>query len=277
MVQWNDIKRDPPKQLKISPLAMVPHKSRPFRAILDLSFSVKLSPTDSIPSINSTTTKLAPANSINQLGHSLLRVINTFATAPATAKIFMAKWDIKDSFWHLDCEAGEEWNFTYVLPSTAGSDDITLIVPTSLQMGWIESPPYFCSASEMARDTAATYAELPRGQTPSHPFLPLTQTSREYQLLLDRHTATNLHYMMEVFVNDFIALAMPTTRSDLDHIATAMMCGIHDVFPPTAMPECDPISDKKLRKGEGAWALIKDILGLTFDGTEHTIWLASEK
>jgi hypothetical protein len=28
----------------------------------------------------------------------------------------MAKWDIKDGFWHMDCEKGEEYNFAYVLP-----------------------------------------------------------------------------------------------------------------------------------------------------------------
>ena len=36
VVLWDEIKDNPPPQLKISPLAMVPHKSRAFRAILDL-------------------------------------------------------------------------------------------------------------------------------------------------------------------------------------------------------------------------------------------------
>jgi hypothetical protein len=31
---WDEIKEDPPEQLKISPLAMIPHKSGGFRAIL---------------------------------------------------------------------------------------------------------------------------------------------------------------------------------------------------------------------------------------------------
>jgi len=38
LVAWDDIKACPPPNLKISPLAAVPHKSRRFRAILDLSF-----------------------------------------------------------------------------------------------------------------------------------------------------------------------------------------------------------------------------------------------
>ena len=41
-VLWDDIKSSPPPQLKISPIAMIPHKSRQFRAILDLSFAIRL-------------------------------------------------------------------------------------------------------------------------------------------------------------------------------------------------------------------------------------------
>ena len=49
----------------------------------------------------------------------------------------MAKWDINDGFWHLNCEEGEEWNFAYILPQHEGQSTL-LVVPNSLQMGWIE-------------------------------------------------------------------------------------------------------------------------------------------
>ena len=38
IVKWGDIKQNIPKNLKISPIAMIPHKSRDYRSILDLSF-----------------------------------------------------------------------------------------------------------------------------------------------------------------------------------------------------------------------------------------------
>jgi hypothetical protein len=280
LVRWADIKANPPRQLKISPLAMVEHKSRPFRAILDLSFPVKISPTETVPAVNSTTTKTAPAGSINQLGHSLNRIIHAFAASADDAKIFMAKWDIKDGFWRLDCEEGEEWNFAYVLPSsiTGDVDDVILVIPTSLQMGWIESPPYFCAASETARDVAATYAELPMNKQQRHRFLPHTTTNEDYNELPE-HAPDNddLLYMLEVFVDDFIGLVIPASREQLDHVASAMMHGIHDVFPPDPDCDADPISNKKLRKGDAEWANVKEILGMTFDGTNKTIWLATEK
>jgi hypothetical protein len=38
LVMWDDIKDDPPAQLKILLIAAIPHKSKAFRSILDLSF-----------------------------------------------------------------------------------------------------------------------------------------------------------------------------------------------------------------------------------------------
>ncbi len=101
--------------------------------------------------MNNTTEKTAPAGAINQIGECLFRLIHAFAEADNNARIFMAKRDIKDGFWQMDCAAGEEWNFAYVLPQEEGKP-ITLVVPTFLQMGWVESPPYFCAAMETSRD-----------------------------------------------------------------------------------------------------------------------------
>lgn len=40
VVKWGSIKQHPPGQLKISPIDMIPHKSKRFRCILDLSFAL---------------------------------------------------------------------------------------------------------------------------------------------------------------------------------------------------------------------------------------------
>ena len=100
--------------------------------------------------------KTAPGGAIDQIGEYLSRIIHAFVAAEEDAKIFMAKWDIKDGFWRMDCRKGEEWNFAYVLPQPEG-EPIWLVIPTSLQMGWVESPPYFCVATETARDIATAY------------------------------------------------------------------------------------------------------------------------
>ncbi len=120
-------------------------------------------------SVNNTTEKLAPKEAFNQIGESLSRIIHAFAEVDPTAKVFMAKWDIKDGFWRMDCEEGEEWNFAYILPQPEG-EPIKLVIPTSLQMGWVELPPYFCATTETARGVSTEYINTEVGSLPTHKF-----------------------------------------------------------------------------------------------------------
>ena len=166
----------------------------------------------------------------------------------------MAKWDVKDGFWRLNAEAGEEWNFAYVLPQKEG-EPVMLVVPTSLQMGWIESPGYFCAASETARDVAEQYVETPMGSLPTHKFLDLTQGSADYEALPKVSSNSSLNYLVEVFVDDFINLAIPTSQQQLDHCANATMFGTHDVFPADERTDEDPLHSKNSRRATpcGNW------------------------
>ncbi|KAL7458421.1 hypothetical protein ACHAWC_009998 [Mediolabrus comicus] len=272
---WDDIKDNLPPQMKISPLALVPHKSRAFRAILDLSFRLRLESGATVPSVNETSQKTAPKAACEQLGHVLNRIIHAMAEAEDDAKVFMAKFDVKDGFWRLNCQQGEEWNFAYVLPQEEGKP-VKIVVPTSLQMGWIESPPFFCAASETARDVAEDYVETPIGSRPAHKFEAYTKGDAAYQQLPAKSDGP-LRYLIEVYVDDFIPLAIARSKEQLDHVARGMMEAIHDVFPPNEKDEEDPIALKKLKKGDGTWMLEKDILGFMFNGDEKTLWLEEEK
>ena len=81
----------------------------------------------------------------------------------------MANWNIQDGFWHLNCREEEEWNFCYVWPQAPG-EPVRLVVPRSLQMGWVELAPYFCAASKMARDVVVDYSETQIGALQEHKF-----------------------------------------------------------------------------------------------------------
>jgi len=74
VVTWNSIKDNPPAQLKISPVAAIPHKSKAYRSILDLSFPLRLDDGTIRLSVNDTTLKTAPQGAIDQIGHSLKRI-----------------------------------------------------------------------------------------------------------------------------------------------------------------------------------------------------------
>ena len=80
-------------------------------------------------------------------------------------------------------------------------------------------------------------------------------------------------------MDDFISVAIPTSREQLDHVANATMRGIHEVFPAEDDPASDPLAKKKLDKGDGAWSPQKEVLGFDFDGRpgHHTIALPADK
>ncbi len=222
--------------------------------ILDLSFWLRLKNGGVQAAVNDTTTKTAPAGAIDQIGECLSPIIHAFAETDETAKVCMAKWDIKDRFWRMDCAEGEEWNFAYVLPQSAG-EPVQLVVPTSLQMGWVESPPYFCTATETARDVTTDYINKLVGALQKHKFERYVIGDAEYNALPESCSPSNgFLYTIEVYVDDFMSLVIPVSREQLQHVATAVMTGIHDVFPPDQEDSNDPISEKKLRQQEGQFS-----------------------
>ena len=75
-----------------------------------------------------------------------------------------------------------------------------------------------------------------------------------------------MSYVFEAFVDDYIAIAIPTSQEQLAHVATAVTSGIHDVFLADTVDENNPISLKKMKLLEAIWALAKDILGFDYDG-----------
>ena len=63
-----------------------------------------------------------------------------------------------------------ECNFLYVLPPDPNSTEniIELVVPSALQMVWTESPSFFCTASETARDNADERYGEEKGSLPEN-------------------------------------------------------------------------------------------------------------
>jgi hypothetical protein len=279
IVKWSEIKNNIPSKLKISPVAMIPHKSKKFRCILDLTFKLFTKGT-SYPSVNETTTKLAKAEAMVQLGQSLKRLIAHMADNYNKQKPFLfAKLDIKDGFWRCAVNDNDAWNFCYVLPSLQKNipmDDIELVVPNSLQMGWCESPPFFCSSSETARDIIESL--LLQETIPPHKFENIMLN--EVQDTFDNNNTTNSTTILEVFVNDFIGMTNNKSEKHLTKLTRAMLHGIHSIFPPPCMTGHDggdPISEKKLKQGDGIWSTSKEILGWEFNGDDYTICLPAQK
>lgn len=124
-----------------------------------------------------------------------------------------------------------------------------LVVPSALQMGWTESPDFFCSASETVRDVAEDLRAEPQGSLSPHPL-------EEFMLPPDQWpeedlggTCKRFLEMLEVYVDDFVALCQSTDVKQLRHISRALLQGIHFVFPSpsvTGHSGGDSISRKKV-------------------------------
>jgi hypothetical protein len=139
------------------------------------------------------------------------------------------------------------------------------------------TPPYFCAASETARDVSGWYAEMPLGSLPDHKFAHHAMQNEEVKKLPKTSDNAGFHYIIEVYVDDFISLAAASAQDQLEHVAKAVMHGVHDVFPADEIDDNDPLSLKKLLKLEGEWALLKEVLGFEFDGVAKTMQLEPKK
>jgi hypothetical protein len=154
----------------------------------------------------------------------------------------------------------------------------TLVILTLLQMGWFESPPYFCATTKTSRNIATEYVETKLQSLTPHKFEKFVIGAPDYEALPEvGDPQLGSAYMVEVYVDDFMSLVIPVSREQLRHVANAIMHGIHDVFPPDEVDSNDPISEKKLKRGKGIYNTRITLLGFDFDGKGKTMWLESAK
>jgi hypothetical protein len=285
IITWESIKDNPPAKLKVSPLAVVPQLNRRGRLILDLSFPVHcagkkgsrtLGPVVQA-SVNDTSAPLAPSWPVNELGKVLLRLLDFMRQVPAHESIQFAKIDLSDGFWRMIVPEVDCWHFAYVLPDVPGAP-IRLVIPHALQMGWTQSPGFFSATTETVRDTIQVLVddgetlpphEMEKFMMPQKPAKRQRRDSKEWQ-------------MSSVFVDDFIIAAVENQSGTLlRRTARAALHAIHGVFPPPAVSGHvggkDPISQKKLDKGDAEWNVSKEILGFILNGKTRTIKLTEAK
>jgi hypothetical protein len=113
IVLWDELKKNLPKVLKISPAVAVPQANRRDRIILKLFFPVrqpkeagrhqKMGPTMA-PLVNETTVKLSPQVAVKEIGQVLNRVLHFMASTPANHDIMISKVDLSNGFWWMIVE-----------------------------------------------------------------------------------------------------------------------------------------------------------------------------
>jgi hypothetical protein len=187
------------------------------------------------------------------------RVLDFMATVPEEEHIHFSKLDLADGYWRMIVEQEARWNFAYVMPGEPGTE-IQVVIPSALQMGWNESPAYFCATTKTVRDISQAWIDA---KTP----LPLHVMEKHTTPTVParRQSTTQTPYQMSsVYVDDHIMAAVEDSSGTLlDRTARATLHAIHNVFQPPSVAGTpgakDPISEKKLLKGDGRWDTKKEI------------------
>lgn len=133
-------------------------------------------------------------------------------------------------------------------------------------MGWVESLPYFWATFETARNVATWYVDIPVGILPLHKFIDNSIHNNHMQHLNNTDKATGFRYFVNVYIDDFIPMVIPTTQQQIQHVANTIMHGIHNIFTPMSNDKDAPISLKKVKKGNETFTLHKDLLEFVFNG-----------
>ena len=66
-----------------------------------------------------------------------------------------------------------------------------------------------------------------------HKFVKLTEVNSYFAELPKKNNLNEtFNYLLEVYMDDYIALATPRIQDQLHHVVNAIIKGMHDVFPP---------------------------------------------
>jgi len=284
-----------PEELKISRVAVIPQENRRGRIILNLSSEVNLGRKRATgrrrwkevihPSVNETTVEAAEQAGVKALGTALKSLLLYMFDTSCSWEIDWQKVDLSDGFWRMIVEAGKEYNFVFQLPKREGDAETYYVVPSSLQMGWKNSPAFFCSGTEATRNLikrllALTLASGIDVHHRHESYCVDGAPGPNFDEVPTAHEAEwkgmeNATLACRVFVDDFMqGLAgdpdRPERRAQQLWVARAVLHGIHAVFPPPDILSHaggkDSVSLKKLIKGDALFKLREVLLGFLFSG-----------
>ena len=270
------------KDLRISPPGVIPQRERRPRWICDYSFY----------DVNQETLELFAEESM-QYGHALDRILREILLAdPKLGPVYVHKIDLSDGYYRISLSPHDIPRLGVIFPTRDPSNPL-IALPLVLPMGWKNSAPIFCTATETVADLTNSTVQnsLPMA---SHPLATLASLQDEEPTAAPNAPPTSLFApnalpqrdpalppshkpvaYTDVFVDDFVALAQ--TKPTRTYVRNTLMHAIDSVFRPLSPLDDpyrqEPISIKKLLKGDCSWHTKKIVLGWVVDTVSQTIHL----
>ena len=99
-------------------------------------------------------------------------------------------------------------------------------------MGWSESPPFFCAATETARDIAESNFSSPTTQQ-AHPMEDIVFDIDWANIpKVERDPNEAFLHLLEIYIDDFLALIQSTNKDHITKLTRSLLNAISDIFPP---------------------------------------------
>ena len=216
-----------------------------------------------------------------QYGRALERYLRHILIAdPRYGHTYMLKCDLADGYYRLGLVIKDIPKLAVAFPSN--TEDQLIALPLVIPMGWKNSGPAFCAATETVADMtnadicknishpphhldtlakSMDYAAKPKNSASTETSL--LQDIPERSPVLHRPSPKRAAYV-DIFVNDFIALVQGCP-AQLSRVRRALFHNIELVFRPLDLEDSphrkQPISINKLKKGDCSWDEVKTILG----------------
>jgi hypothetical protein len=155
--------------------------------------------------VNDTTEPAEDQSGVEVLGPALPSILKVMFDTDCTWEINWQKIDLSDGFGCMIISTGAEHNFAFQMPTRATNTDTFFMVPSSLQMGWKNSPAYFCVAMQTTRELVRCMLVLTinTGIMEPHWHKHHCQQSPPPQPKPEWQTPTDMTIMSVVFINEF--------------------------------------------------------------------------
>jgi hypothetical protein len=286
VLPWSVAKHLP--GLRLSPIGVVPQHDRRPRTIVDYTYF----------GINAATQPVTPKDAM-QFGETPERIIRQIVLAdPSYGPVEMIKVDIADGFYRVWLHDQDIAKLGVVFPNNPGEEPLVAF-PLALPMGWANSPPSFCAATEtvadIANDSILKWRDPPPHRLEEVADTPPETDVRPALLPLPSHVATPVPETrdpallgiarrqlaaIDLFVDDFIGLGQGS-RQRLNRIRRILLTALDQVLRPVDNQDSpahkEPASVKKLRQGDACWNTCKKVLGWIIDTVSLTVTLPERR